>query len=127
MLSIVFTIIGFAAIVVFAIQVYKTAVSTERNAPLWTAATVVTGLAVQFLLPFLAGVAIGIYYVVSGRPLERLQTDLFGVLTMIDIAALILSMVAMSRLMARVSVIQDDLPNSAVQPPPPPPTFGSGS
>ena len=121
MLGIAFTIIGLAAIVVFAIQVYKTAVSTEHNAPLWTAATALIGLAVQFILPLLAGIVIGVYYVMSGRPIERLQSEMFGVFTIRNIAALILSMIAMGRVMKHVGMIKEDDLTAAFQPPPPPP------
>jgi hypothetical protein len=123
MLGIVFTIIGIAAIIVFAIQVYKTAVSTEHNAPLWTGATVLIGLAVQYVLPFFSGLAIGIFYVLSHRPLENLGADMFGVFTIIDIAALVLSLIAMGRVMKHVGKIKDDDHSSPYQPPPPPPSF----
>lgn len=122
MLSIVLTILGLAAVIVFAIQVYKTAVSTERNAVGWTVLTVLTGLGFQFVIPFIVGVAIGIYLVVTGTPAIDLEYSLFGIITVINILSIVLSIVGMSMIMKIVSRIPDDVSSNA-PPPPPPPTF----
>ena len=122
MLSIVFTILGIAAVVVFAIQVYKTAVSTERNAALWTLATVLVGIGFQFFAPFAIGVAIGIYYVATGSPLENMA-GLAGLLMVADVILLVLSIVGMAMITKVVARVKDD-ELVTYAPPPPPPAFG---
>jgi hypothetical protein len=62
MFSILLTILGLAAILIFSIQVYKTAVSTERNSAGWTILTVGIGIAFQFIVPIVLGIVIAIYY-----------------------------------------------------------------
>lgn len=122
MLSIAFTVIGLAAIVVFAIQAYKTAVSTERNAALWTVVTVLTGFLFQNIIPFAVGFALGAYYVLTGGDLSMLDRDLGGYLTMIDILAVVLSIWGMGMVVKFISGVKDEKPGAHI-PPPPPPTF----
>ena len=125
MLTLVFGIIGIAAIVVFAIQVYKTALSTERNAASWTLLTIFVGLAFQYLVPFAVGMAIGIYAILSGTPLERLQ-HLIGLLTVVDVVALVVSVPAMAMISKTVAKVKDEPTGGNTSPaPPPPPSFGA--
>jgi hypothetical protein len=119
MLSIVFTIACLVAIVVFAIQVYKTATSTGRNAPIWTVVTVFVGFTIQFVLPFFVGLGIGIYYAVTGKPMDLM----FGLLTLVDVLGLVLSVVGMSLVMKHVSKVPDDDTSSLGPAPPSPPRF----
>ena len=120
------SILGIVAIVVIAIQVYKTAVGTERNAPLWTVVSVLIGIALQFVLPLLIGIAIAVYLLATGTPPENIETEMFGAAVIINIAAIVLSIFGMSLVVKYASRVKDDGPGAGA-PPPPPPTFGQGS
>ena len=122
MLSIVLLFLGIVAIVVFTIQVYKTAIDTGRNAPLWAGATAVIGIVIQFFLPVIIGVFFGIYLAVTERGFEDLESGFFGLMTVINVAGVLLSVVGMWLVMKHVSKIKEDDPAGAA--PPPPPTFG---
>lgn len=124
MLSIVFTIICLAAIIVFAIQAYKTAVSTERNAALWIATTVLTGFIFQYIIPFVIGFAIAVYYVRTEGDLRNLNRDFGGFLMMVEIVSLVLSLWGMGMVVKFISRVKEDEPVG--QAPPPPPTFNGG-
>jgi len=121
MLSIVLTLLGIVAIVVFTTQVYKTAIDTERNASGWAVVTAAVRITIQFVLPLLVGILVGIYLVVTGNGLEHLETSLFGLLTIIDVLGVILSVVGMWFVMKHVSKIKEA--DAAGPTPPPPPTF----
>lgn len=112
---------GIFAIVVFTIQVYKTAAGTERNAPLWAALTAVIGIFFQFVIPFLVGIVIAVYYLSVGTSPDNLGSEIFGLATILDVILLILSIVAMYFVSKHVSKVKDDLPG--IQAPPPPPAF----
>ncbi len=114
------SIIGIVAIVVIAIQVYKSASSTERNAAAWTAIAVVVGIGIQFVIPAIVGFAIGFYLVATGTPVEEIQ-GYFGLWTVIGIAGIVLSLVGMIVVAKHVSNVKDDGTNTPA--PPPPPTF----
>jgi len=120
------TIIGIVALVVFTIQVYKTAAGTGRNAAAWAAITAVIGISIQFVFPVIIGIAIGIYYAATGTPVDRIEIEMFGLLTIISILGIVLSLVGMWLVTKHVSKVIDDDPR-AVAPPPPPPTFDQGS
>lgn len=120
------SILGIVAIVVIAIQVYKTAVGTERNAPLWTVVSVLIGIGLQFVVPLLIGIAIALYLLATGTAPENIEMEMFGVAIIINIVAIVLSIVGMYLVMKHVSRVKDDDP-AANAPPPPPPTFGQGS
>ncbi|MEP7149334.1 MAG: hypothetical protein ABI857_10665 [Acidobacteriota bacterium] len=117
------SILGIVAIVIITIQVYKTAVGTERNAAGWAAITVVIGIALQFVVPVIIGLLIGVYLVVTGTPAEELQNGLFGLMSVIGVAAIILSIVGMFLVARHVSKVKDDTTHG--QAPPPPPVFGN--
>jgi thiamine transporter ThiT len=114
------SLIGIIAIVVFTIQVYKTAKNTERNAPLWALLTVGVGIVMQFVIPFLIGVVLVVYYMMSGTPPERLESEIFGLALILNVVCIGLSIVGMILVMKHVSRVRDDVPMSAIQPPPPP-------
>ena len=116
-------ILGIVAIVVFTIQVYKSARSNNRDARGWAALTAVIGLGLQFAVPVFVGFAMGIYLVASGTPLEDLQTGYFGLFTVVGVVGIVLSIVGMYLVMNHVSRIPDERPETA--PPPPPPTFSN--
>jgi hypothetical protein len=86
---------------------------------MWTVATILIGFTIQLMIPFFIGVGIGVYYAATGRA----AWEIFGLLTVIDLTALVLSIVAMSLVMRHVSRVKDDDP-AARTPPPPPPLFG---
>jgi hypothetical protein len=115
------SIVGIVAIVVIAIQVYKSAASTERNAAAWTAVAVVVGIGIQFVIPAIVGFAIGFYLVATGTPPDQIQ-GFFGLWAVIGIAGIILSIVGMVLVAKHVSKVKDDVTNAGT--PPPPPTFG---
>ena len=116
------TILGFVAIIVFTIQVYKAAKSTERNAALWALACAVVGLGFQFGVPIAIGLVIGIYYVVTGMPMDSIEAEISGLALIIGILGLILSVVGMVLIAKHVSRVKLDRPGTNA-PPPPPPTF----
>ncbi len=115
-------IAGIIAIVVFTIQVYKTAQGTERNAPLWAALTAVIGVAFQFVIPIVLGIVIAVYYMLTGSTVESIEGDIQLPATMIGVVCLILSIVGMVLVSKHVSKVID-VPVGSVNAPPPPPTF----
>lgn len=118
-------IAGIIAIVVFTIQVYKTAQGTERNAPLWAVLTAVIGVAFQFVIPIVLGIVIAVYYMLTGSTVESIEGDIQLPATMIGVVCLILSIVGMVLVSKHVSKVID-VPVGSVNAPPPPPTFGEG-
>ncbi len=112
------SILGIVAIVVFTIQVYKTAAGTERNAPLWAFATARVGIVVQFVIPIIIGLMLGIYYISSGMSPEEMQSEIGGIATLIGVGGIVLSIVGMWLVMKHVSNVVDD--GSNVNSPPPP-------
>ena len=117
-------IAGIVAIVVFTYQAYKTANGTGRNPVVWAAATAAIGIGLQFIIPFLIGLVLAVYYIATGTPVERLETEIFGLATILTLVCLVLSIVGMMLVMKHVSKISDD--GSDTMAPPPPPTFGAG-
>jgi hypothetical protein len=114
------SILGLVAIVVIAIQVYKSAASTERNPVAWTAIAVVIGIGVQLVLPTIVGFAIGFYLVATGTPPDQIQ-EYFGLWGVVGIAGLVLSIVGMVLIAKHVSKVKDE--DNSRKAPPPPPTF----
>lgn len=119
MLGLALTLLGLVAIVVCAIQVYKAAVDTSRNAGIWTLLTIGVGIFFQFILPFVFGILLGVYYLMSGVPRERIAIDSFGLLFILEILCLVLSVVGMFMVMKHVSKLKDEVPGAAMPPPPP--------
>lgn len=120
-------IAGIVAILVFTIQVYKTAVGTERNAPLWALLTAGVGIVFQFVVPFIIGIVLVVYYLATGTPPDQLEGTMFtGLATILNVACLILSIVGMVLVSKHVSKIREDVPaNTGSMPPPPPPSFAT--
>lgn len=114
-------IIGIVAIVVCAIQAYKAAASTDRNGPLWTALVVVTGVVFQFVLPVLFAMVLAIYFFTTGTPQNRLESEISGSVTLVSVAGIVVSVIAMGFFITRLAKIREEEP--VVAPPPPPPTF----
>ena len=113
---------GIVAIVVFTIQVFKTAKGTGRNAPLWAFITAATGIAFQFVIPIFLGIVLAVYYLATGTPAESLQSDLQGMSIVIGVVCIILSIIGMLLVSKHVSKVID-VPYGSVDAPPPPPTF----
>lgn len=113
-------IFGLIAIVVFTIQVYKTANGTGRNGALWALLTAAVGFGFQLVIPFVFGMIIAIVYLVGGSSPETLESDINMPATLIGIAGLVISVVGMVLISKHVSKVPDDPPMSASTPPPPP-------
>jgi hypothetical protein len=115
------TIIGLVAIIVCAIQAWKAAAGTDRNPPLWTVLVVATGIAFQIIVPVLLVIVIAAYYVATGTPPARLDSEIGGVATFVGIVGIVLSVIGMGFILRRLARLKDDDP--PVPAPPPPPTF----
>lgn len=116
------SILGIVAIVVFTIQVYKTADSNNRNAAGWAILTALLGVGIQFMLPVFIGLAFGIYIAATGGDIEGIEASYYGLFAVIGVAGIILSIVGMYLVMKYVSRVPDEAPGGSA--PPPPPTFG---
>jgi hypothetical protein len=120
MLGLILTLLGIIAIVVCAIQVYRTAADVGRVPVLWTLLTVGVGLFFQFILPFIIGLFIAIFMLITGTSLENLEVRAFGLLFVLEIVCLILSIVGMLFVMGRAGRIPDDPPMTGPDQPSPP-------
>ena len=120
-------IIALVAVVIFTIQVYKTASGTGRNAPLWALLTAGVGFGFQLVLPFILGLILAIVYLAMGSSPESLQSEITGPASLIGIVGLIASIVGMVLIAKHVAKVPDDTPMTANIPPPPPPSFGETS
>jgi putative Mn2+ efflux pump MntP len=114
------SIIGIVMIVVFTVQVYKTAKNTGRNAVLWMFITLAIGIGIQWVLPFIIGIVLAIYWVASGSDPSELQEKLNGPALVIGIVCLIASFVGVWLVMRYVSKVPDIDPRGPIAPPPPP-------
>ena len=113
-------IIALIAVVIFTIQVYKTANGTGRNGALWALLTAAVGIALQLVIPFIIGIVLAVVYLGMGSSPEALQSDMMGLATLIGIVCMVLSIVGMVLISKHVSKVPDDPPMSAAVPPPPP-------
>jgi hypothetical protein len=113
-------IFSLVAIVVFTIQVYKTANGTGRNGALWALLTAAVGLGLQIVLPIILGIVLAIAYLVMGSSPETLESEITMPATIIGIVGLILSIVAMVLISKHVAKVPDEPSMSAATPPPPP-------
>jgi hypothetical protein len=123
MISILMTVLGLIAIGIFSVQVYKTALSTERSAGGWAVLTAGLGIFFQFVLPFFLTVALLIFYMVTENDPVRYFEESSGLVWIINVGSLILSVVAMATVSKHVSKVID-IPVGTGPAPPPPPTFG---
>ena len=108
------------AIVVFTIQVYKTANGNGRNGALWAMLTAAVGIGLQLVIPFILGIVLAIAYLAIGSSPETIESDIAWTATLIGIIGMILSIVAMVLISKYVARVPDDPPFSAAAPPPPP-------
>jgi hypothetical protein len=117
------SILGFVAIIVIAIQVYKSASRTDRNPAAWTAFALMIGIGIQFVVPIMIGLGYGIYLAAT-QTTPDLQNMNFGLMEVVGLAAIILSIVGMCLVARHVSRVKDDVEIGPA--PPPPPSFGGG-
>ena len=115
-----FGIIALIAIVIFTIQVYKTANGTGRNGVLWALLTAGVGFGLQLVIPFIAGIVLAVVYLAMGSSAESLQSDIMLPASLIGIAGIGLSVVGMVLISKHVAKVPDDAPMSTITPPPPP-------
>jgi len=113
-------IVALVAIVVFTIQVYKTANGTGRNGALWALLTAAVGVVLQLVVPFILGIVLAVAYLAAGSSPETIESDIMWPATLIGIAGMILSIVGMVLISKHVAKVPDDPPMSAAAPPPPP-------
>jgi hypothetical protein len=112
-------IVGLVAIVVFTIQVYKTAAGTGRNAAGWAALTAAVGVLLQLIVPFFVGLLIGLYYTLLNGGTEGIPDWFNAFATAVGIGGLVLSFVAMYWIMRVVMVVPEPPKGIANVPPPP--------
>ncbi len=111
------------AVIIFIVQVYKTANGTGRNGALWALLTGVVGFGIQLLLPMAIGLVMGIYYIATGSSIEEMEAAVNGWSLLIGLPCIVLSIAGVWLIMNHVSKVPDE-PATASAPPPPPPTFG---
>ena len=110
-------ILGLVFVIVGAIYTYRTAKSNGHNAVLWTLAAVAAGFGVQFVLPFLIGIILSIFWLASGRSGAELQAMIMASEPFISLVFLSASIVSGVLILRRVSLIRED---DAPLPPPSP-------
>lgn len=112
-------IVGLVGIVVFTIQVYKTAQGTGRNAAGWAALTAGIGIVIQLVIPFFIGIVIGLYYTLLNGGTEGIPEWVFTFSTAMGIAGIILSFVGMYLIIRHVMKVPEITSTSDSVPPPP--------
>jgi hypothetical protein len=118
------TIFGIGALIVFPIQVYRTAKNTGRSAGMWAAITAVLGVAIQFGLPMFIGIALAIYLMAAGSDIDdNFATSYSGLFNVIGVVSIGLSIVGMWLVFKYVAKVPDEEVSLYPKPPPPPPTF----
>lgn len=116
-------ILGIVALIVFPIQVYRTAKGTGRNAALWTILTIVVGVGFQFVIPFFIGLIIAVVMIAGGTPPEEVTGGSEGFYLLLGLVTLALSLGGMYLIARHVGTVPDDPPSVAGPQPPAPPTF----
>ena len=114
----ILTLIGLVFIVVFAYFVAKTAKENGRNPVLWCLASLVTGFGLQWFAPLLIGIVIGVVLVMTGTPVEKIQSVFEGWAITLTIVPMILSVVGMFLILRHVAQLQEDEPEINLPPPP---------
>lgn len=123
MLSIVLTVIGLAAIVIFSKHVYSSSTETGRNAGLLVFINILLGLTFQWIFPFLVMIAIVIIIIVRGVPVENFEEAVgFMIPLIISVLGIALSALAMMQVLKYASKVRED-DDARTDAPPPPPTF----
>jgi|SRR5690606_34976789 len=116
-------ILGIVALIVFPIQVYRTAKGTGRNAAFWTALTVVVGVGFQFVIPFFVGMIMAVVLIAGGTPPDEVMVGYEGLYMVLGLVTLALSIGGMFLIARHVGTVPDDPPSIAGPQPPPPPAF----
>jgi cytochrome bd-type quinol oxidase subunit 2 len=99
--------------------IYKNAKQNGHNAILWTIISIVAGVGVQFFIPLMIGMTIGIYWALKGYSEDEITAAVKGPATIIGIISLIASIVGVLAIMKKVNTIPEEA-FLTVQPPPPP-------
>lgn len=114
------SILGLVFILIAVFYTYKTAQESERNPILWAFISLVTGLGLQIAFPFVFGVMLVIYWLLSGYDnMEEIEASVSYYMGLISILGLILSgagMLMVLRYASRMKEIE-------FIPPPAPPKF----
>ncbi|MCW5961319.1 MAG: hypothetical protein KIS76_14235 [Pyrinomonadaceae bacterium] len=115
------SLIGFIIIIIAAVTAYSTAKQYERNAALWAGLVVLVGIGVQWILPIIGVVAVGLIMLASGYSETDFQQAILGPATIISVVCLILSVVAMLLILKYLS--SGPVADSDSAPPKPPEFF----
>jgi hypothetical protein len=99
--------------------VYKNAKQNGHNAVLWTIISIVAGLGVQIILPFVIIVLIGIIWTITGSNQTETQEAMQSISFPMGFIALFISIIGVLAVMKKVNTIPDEA-FLTVQPPPPP-------
>ncbi len=120
-------IAAFIGIFVATYYAYKTAKDYDRNPILWAAIVFAVGFGFQIIIPLLAGVILGIYFIATGTPPEMLEQEIYSYAIVINIVCIILSIIGMVLVLKHLGTVpDDDVPvssSSQTSQPPPPPKF----
>ena len=118
------TILGLVLVVVATILIYRTAKQNGHNAILWTTISALVGLALQIIVPIVAGIIIATVGVSAGKSLAQIQEEMLGPGLIIGIICLILNFVVVVLIMKKVALVAEEKPGTL---PPPPTDFNIGS
>jgi hypothetical protein len=115
------SILGIVGVIVATVQVFKTARDTGRNAAVWAVVTLVAGLGIQIVLPIFIGLVFAVVWLAAGATELEAQRAIQGPATIIGIACLFLSFLALWLIMRIVSRVPEGQSFNA--PPGPPSIF----
>jgi uncharacterized membrane protein len=114
------TIIGLIAVIIATYFTYKTANDNGRSGPLWALATFGVGFGLQFIVPILIGIVMGVILISSGMSAEDIGENINGIAAILGIVLLFLSFIGIWLIMRHVAKLPEDVQVGSV---PPPPTF----
>ncbi len=128
MYGIILTVVGLAAIAIFSKHAYSSAKETGKNAGLLVFINIAFGIFFQWVYPFMAMVAVVVIMLVGGAGSYNIERDVgFFLPLAFSVVGLVLSAIAMLRVLKYASRFSDEIPAGAdASPPPPPPTFDQG-
>jgi hypothetical protein len=114
------SLFGIFAIVMFAIHTFRSANSNGRNGALWAVISLAVGIGLQWVLPLVAAMVVGVAYIASGSNIDTIEQDIMWPATVISFAGLGLSILGMWIVHWHVLKIPEEEPAAASGPPPPP-------
>lgn len=115
-------IVAFIAIFFFAYQAYRTAVRYEKSPVKWALLVFGAGFGLQLIIPFFVGLAIGIWYAISGGDPANFASSYNVLFNVIGLVFIVASFVVMVMMINRISRVEDE-PADDAEPPPPPGEF----